>query len=521
MWLPFDSNRITLLGPEPEVLEGDVVEGHVEEGMFFDGINDFVLVLDSAVLPNPLVAFSVDAWVNPYSYSSSSTIISNAEEQGWALRVAYGELLAELHLTSGKVSLLTDFLPRNEFSLVALTYDGKMVRLYLDCELVGEKAGSGAVVMSGGTNARLLIGNEPQGLSQPGEAFHGVIDELEVFSRALDQSEVTALFAAGKAGKCKEETGACITAPEGLVSWLSFDQFQITQVGPEPEKVNATLVGAMVSEGMYFNGSNSFVVYPHGDVLPQPIMSFSFDAWIMPFSHKANGTIISNTEYDGWAVRISNGKLRSDLRLEGGSVQFEAGSIPLNEFSLIALTYDGDSVRLYINAVQVGVQAGSGRVKSELNWENSLMVGNEPSGSVAQTNVVDFEFHGIIDEVEVFSRALSQGEIQGLYDAGEYGKCKDPLSTIEPSASPASIENTMHVYPNPAKETLHLLIPPSAGKTKLFVVITNSAGKVVQTAEGYNQDIAQFDLKTMEAGYYFISVSTENGRSLNATFVVE
>jgi len=127
----------------------------------------------------------------------------------------------------------------------------------------------------------------------------------------------------------------------------------------------------------------------------------------------------------------------------------------------------------------------------------------------------------IVDEVEVFSRALSQGEIQGLYDAGEYGKCKDPLSTIEPSVSPTSMESTLHVYPNPAKETLHLLIPPSARKTKLFVVITNSAGKVVQTAEGYSQDIAQFDLKMMDAGYYFITVSSENERALNAAFVVE
>ena len=34
-------------------------------------------------------------------------------------------------------------------------------------------------------------------------------------------------------------------------------------------------------------------------------------------------------------------------------------------------------------------------------------------------------FHGLIDEVEIFNRALSPLEIEAIFEAGAYGKCKD------------------------------------------------------------------------------------------------
>jgi hypothetical protein len=48
----------------------------------------------------------------------------------------------------------------------------------------------------------LLIGSQETGLGG-GEFFNGGLDELEIFNRALNATEVKALYHAGSAGKCK------------------------------------------------------------------------------------------------------------------------------------------------------------------------------------------------------------------------------------------------------------------------------------------------------------------------------
>jgi hypothetical protein len=52
-------------------------------------------------------------------------------------------------------------------------------------------------------------------------------------------------------------------------------------------------------------------------------------------------------------------------------------------------------------------------------------------------------FDGLIDEVEVFDRALTAGEIYAIYNAGSAGKCKsfafDVSIDIKPGSAPNSI----------------------------------------------------------------------------------
>jgi len=43
--------------------------------------------------------------------------------------------------------------------------------------------------------------------SSSDEALDGLLDEIEIFDRALDASEVRAIFEADAAGKCKNPSG--------------------------------------------------------------------------------------------------------------------------------------------------------------------------------------------------------------------------------------------------------------------------------------------------------------------------
>jgi hypothetical protein len=74
--------------------------------------------------------------------------------------------------------------------------------------------------------------------------------------------------------------------------------------------------------------------------------------------------------------------------------------LPLNAWSHVAATYEGTVMALYVNGVQVASQAQSGAVATSTD---PLTIGGNSSGE---------DFAGIIDEVRIYSRALSANEIQ-------------------------------------------------------------------------------------------------------------
>lgn len=77
------------------------------------------------------------------------------------------------------------FLPIGKWSHLASTYDGASVRLYLNGTLIGSKAATGFV--AGGSGPLRIGGNGIWG-----EYFHGSIDEVRVYNRALTVDEIRA-----------------------------------------------------------------------------------------------------------------------------------------------------------------------------------------------------------------------------------------------------------------------------------------------------------------------------------------
>ena len=76
--------------------------------------------------------------------------------------------------------------------------------------------------------------------------------------------------------------------------------------------------------------------------------------------------------------------------------------MPLGVWSHLASTYDGTTLRLYVNGTQVSQLAASGSI---LTSTSPLRIGG---------NGIWCEwFNGLIDEVRVYNRALSAAEIQG------------------------------------------------------------------------------------------------------------
>src|SRR5205823_5106384 len=83
------------------------------------------------------------------------------------------------------------------FHFVAGTYDGTMMRLSLDGIEVASRPVTGSIDHAG--SADIFIGRD--GVFPRNSK--AAIDEVELFNRALSQTEIAAIYHAGSAGKCK------------------------------------------------------------------------------------------------------------------------------------------------------------------------------------------------------------------------------------------------------------------------------------------------------------------------------
>ena len=80
----------------------------------------------------------------------------------------------------------------------------------------------------------------------------------------------------------------------------------------------------------------------------------------------------------------------------GGTVKgsFGTAALAANTWTYLATTYDGSSIKIYVNGVQVSSIAASGPITTSLN---PLQIGGD--------TVAGQFFKGLIDEVRVYNRS--------------------------------------------------------------------------------------------------------------------
>src|SRR5262249_60170423 len=88
----------------------------------------------------------------------------------------------------------------------------------------------------------------------------GLVDEVEIFNRALSQAESHSIVNAGNAGKCKP----CVTPPPNMVSWWPGDgnANDIQDGNNGTLQGGATFAAGKVAQAFSFDGVNGSVTVP-------------------------------------------------------------------------------------------------------------------------------------------------------------------------------------------------------------------------------------------------------------------
>ena len=137
-------------------------------------------------------------------------------------------------------------------------------------------------------------------------------------------------------------------------------------------------------------------------------------AWIAPSAHQtASEPGIVGKDLNSYLLTYypTDGRVYWYINNAGGT--YTRASVSTNTWSLVTATYDGSYLRLYINGQPSGTPtAYSGTVA--YSAANLLLGCRSASGGVPS-----LPFKGYMDDVRVYNRALSSGEVSALYSSGE------------------------------------------------------------------------------------------------------
>jgi len=153
-----------------------------------------------------------------------------------------------------------------------------------------------------------------------------------------------------------------------------------------------------------------------------------------------------------------------------------SSNLPLNAWTHLAGTYDGTTMRLYVNGVQVSSRAQTGPIQTSTA---ALTMGGDP--------LYGQYFAGRIDEVRIYNRALSSAEIQS-----------DLSSAL--GAGPPDTQ------------------PPSTPGNLVATAIGFSQAHLSWTASTDNVGVAGYLVERQDPGSAsFVQVGTSDGTSYNDT----
>ena len=221
------------------------------------------------------------------------------------------------------------------------------------------------------------------------------------------------------------------TTIPGLVSAYSFSEGAGTTVADASGNGNDGTIAnaAWTTAGKYgnalvFNGTTARVTINDSATL-HLTSAMTLEAWVNPSSvTSAWRDVIYKGDDNYYLEGTSTTSSRPAGGATGGSTVYATAALTANTWAHLAVTYDGATLRLYVNGAQVASQARAGNLTTSTN---PLQIGGD--------SIYGQFFSGIIDEVRVYNVALTAAQIQADMNA----PVGNPAPDTQPPTAPGAL----------------------------------------------------------------------------------
>lgn len=314
----------------------------------------------------------------------------------------------------------------------------------------------------------------------------------------------------------------CYPPPSGMVSWwpLNGNWNDVISGNNGIGSGSTNFTSGKVGQGMMFDGSSSYIRVPASPSLNVGAgTGFTIEMWINP-ANLANEQSLAEwntgTGTFGNHLTISTpgngggpGSIWGTLEDNAGNYYYmltPPGVLTNGVFQHIAWTWDEPSGldTLYLNGTKVA-QTNFGSFTTRTAWD--LYFGVRISGVFT-----GLPFNGVMDEISLYDRALSQAEISNIVAASSAGKCTGAVGY--PPAITQQPTNVAIIVGGTAAFTV------GAGGSPTLVYAWKYGSS--QATIGTNATLTLTNVQASQTGSYYVQVSNPYGstNSVNATLTI-
>ena len=367
--------------------------------MDFDGSNDFIDAGNNSSL-NITSNITLSVWVKP------TTAITS---QNFAMFVAKGinsdyMLFSNSSTGTARMRLGSSFLidsvstiSTNVWTHIVGTYDGSNLKIYLNGSLDNTVSQTGAIPSTSGS---LQIG-----AANSANRFNGQIDEVAIFNRALNSTEIAALY---------DGSGSSIR-PSNLMA-TNLGPIAYYPLGEQAQ--NSGYLSATGNEWQFPNGvlQDYVMDFDGGDNISSSLSlngasSFTVSVWFNPTTLSGSKYMLGQWQ-DGdqsnstWAIATVDALLYFFIQDNTGTKVISTNQ-SIGVWTNAIAIYTGSSIKLYVNNILINT-VSTGSLNS---GSKSFRIGDDFNGGNG--------FDGKISNVAVWNTAITDAaQIANIYNNG-------------------------------------------------------------------------------------------------------
>lgn len=363
--------------------------------------------------------FSISLWARPSAYMGASTFARMASIAASSNKFEYFIIASNSRFifNVGKNGVGDNSVTSSAFTigqwyhLVAI-YDGTNLNLYIN----GVSAGTATYTFGALSSPDGLF--SLGGAGSTGNGFNGSLDDVRIYNRALDASEINQLYGQGggkvNASAVTLQSGTGLDT--GLAGYWSFNGPDVTdkiydRVGGNHMyfrgmATSSAKVQGILGQAAQFTGANKYVT---GTVVSNA-STYAISTWFKyqgPLPVAAIKVAVSYGSGSGgntiWMGYASDGK----LAVSNSSVDVKSTISADAKWHHLVASVSGGTLSVYADGVFVGSTSITARAS------DTLVLGDY-TGLIGT-----FPFIGILDETRLYSRALTATEVKSLYNLGK------------------------------------------------------------------------------------------------------
>ena len=383
------------------------VDGVIGQAGSFDGVDDWIKVINSSSINTSTTSLSLSTWVNWNGTTTSMSYIIDkfSNKFNFALNgndMSSGKPRFVVMNTEG-INDAFNAINTHSWYYLTGTYSNNISKLYINGILINTESMSRIIESSGD----ITIGCYENCTED--YAFNGLIDDLRIYNRALNEAEIKELY----------KLGQPINLSDGLVAHYEFEGDANDSSGNGNDGVEyggVSYVNGVIGQAGSFDGLDDYIEVSNSPTFPQNAITMSY--WI-----KRNSIPLSLDNYISKELAFQS-YLKNNAYLESGFWKGTPGNWSgysvdsninnnLNNWILYSITFDNNTkiAKSFINGVLIHTTVETDVNAFVRESTNPMFIGKNGSADAYYIN-------SELDDLRIYDRVLSEVEIKELYNLG-------------------------------------------------------------------------------------------------------